>query len=179
MPLADQVKARNRRRKDAEARKPKAEAPPAADPRPDDQVADPADIAGYCCENGAMAAAADLIRSRATWGQVKAAVGRAEAIRAMVADAGSITATITAADAERYIAAGASVEGVRAEIWNRVVDAQSPEIIGTITAETGADTGRSRAARSRQTAIDRINAEIDARSGGRAVSAHGAAPPAG
>ncbi|CAN0119555.1 unnamed protein product, partial [Chrysoparadoxa australica] len=99
--------------------------------------ADPAEVADYCNANGCPGLIAPLIRQKATMKEVEARVGAVETIRAIVTDAGSITPTITDAKAEEFITAGLSVEQVRAKLWNAVCDAQSPEIISTISSDSG------------------------------------------
>lgn len=132
-----------------------AAAPPSQPEAP--KAADPAEVAEFCAANGCPALAGPLIRQKATMEQVKARVGAAETIRAMVKDAMSITATITMAEADRFIAAGASVEAVRADLWDRVVKAQSPEIRGSIAADTGAHTAKS----GWDKAVAKVNARVE------------------
>lgn len=136
----------------------KAAVQPAATAPEAPKAADPAEVAEFCAANGCPALAGPLIREKATMDQVKARVGAAETIRALVADAGKISASIPAKAADEYIAAGLSVEEVRAKLWDRVVKAQSPEIRGSIAADTGADTGKTVLNK----AVDKVNARIDA-----------------
>lgn len=149
----------------------KADPPPPAEPEAEKaavqpvatapeapKAADPAEVAEFCTANGCPALAGPLIREKATMDQVKARVGAAETIRAMVADAGKISASISAKVADEFISAGLSVEDVRTKLWDRVVKAQSPEIRGSIAADTGADTGPA----AMKKAVDKVNARIDA-----------------
>jgi hypothetical protein len=132
--------------------------PAATAPQPEaPKVADPAEVAEFCAANGCPALAGPLIREKATMDQVKARVGAADAIRAMVKDARVIAPAITATAADEYIAAGLSVEDVRAKLWDRVVKAQSPEIRGSIAADTGADTAKA----GWDKAVAKVNARIE------------------
>lgn len=123
-------------------------------------AADPALVAEYCSANGCSALAAPLIREKATMKEVIARVDAAGQIRALVADAGTITETITADQAEAFIKVGLSVDQVRTKLWAAICDAQSPEIRSTISPDTGFDTAQTRAARSMDAAIARANAQI-------------------
>jgi ATP-dependent Clp protease, protease subunit len=137
------------------------EIPPEASSAPAAPIvppAEPADVVAYCVRNGCAALAEALIRDKATMPAVEARVGAAGTIKSMVADAGKISASISAKAADEYIAAGLSVEDVRAKLWDRVVKAQSHEIRGSIAADTGADTGKTAMTK----AVDKVNARIDA-----------------
>ena len=135
----------------------KAAVLPAATAPEAPKAADPAEVAEFCAANGCPQLAAPLIREKATMDQVKARVGAADAIRAMVKDAGLISPSITAKAADEYITAGLSVEDVRAKLWDRVVKAQSPEIRGSIAADTGADTAKA----GLDKAVAKVNARIE------------------
>jgi hypothetical protein len=134
----------------------KAEANPPAPEAP--KAADPAEVAEYCAANGCPALAGPLIREKATMDQVKAKVGAAETIRALVKDAGLLAPAIKADAADAYIAAGTSVEDVRAALWDRVVKAASPEIRSSIAADTGAP----KASDGWDKAVGKVNARIEA-----------------
>jgi len=134
----------------------KAEADPPAPETP--KAADPAEIAEYCAANGCPALAGPLIREKATMDQVKAKVGSVETTRALVKDAGLLAPAIKADAADAYIAAGTSVEDVRASLWDRIVKAQSPEIRSSIAADTGVPN----AAEGWNKAVGKVNARIEA-----------------
>jgi ATP-dependent Clp endopeptidase proteolytic subunit ClpP len=135
-------------------RAPIAPAPAAAAVPP---PANPADVVAYCVANGCAALAEALIRDNATMTVVEARVGAAGTIKSMVADASKITSAITAKAADEYITAGLCVEDVRAKLWDRVVKAQSPEIRGSIAADTGADTTEA----ALNKAVAKVNARIE------------------
>jgi len=105
-------------------------------------AADPAEVVDYCVKNSAATMAAGLIKSGATMDQVKEAVGRAAKIRAMVGDARKISAAIPASFADDQIAAGASVDDVRAALFDKLVSAQSPEIRSTIASDAKTEGAR-------------------------------------
>lgn len=99
-------------------------------------AADPADVAAYCAENGCAKMAAGLIREKATMEEVKARVGAADTIRKMVADAGKVNESITAAMAEEMISAGLSVDQARAKLFAKLTASQSKEACGAIASDT-------------------------------------------
>lgn len=126
----------------------------------EDETADAAEVAEYCGANGCPSLAASLIREKATMKQVRARVDAAGTIRAIVADAATITDQITSEMAGQYIAAGLSVEQVRAKVWNAVCDAQSEEIRSAIAADAGVDVEARKSDGAMAAAIDRVNARF-------------------
>ena len=99
--------------------------PPADPPKP--EAADPAEVARLCCEGEAPALAAGLIESGATIAEVEVAIDRMGKIREIGADAAALGSVDTKALAEAAISAGTSVADFRAQVFDALADAQSPE----------------------------------------------------
>ena len=122
-------------------------------------AADPAAVVTLCVEAECAHLAASLIREGATLPEVEARVDSVGKIRGIVADAKVINPQIVA-DADALIRAGVSVQAAREQLWNAIVDQQSPEICSALSSDAGAGTKREREDASMQRAIDRVNARI-------------------
>lgn len=118
----------------AKSPKPKSSAPARA--------ADPADVAEFCAKNDAAEIAAELIREGATMDEVRERVGAIAKIRQMVRDACSIAPTALKPElADHFIARGMTVADVRKALFDKLTEAQSPEIrnaVGTDVGDPGA-----------------------------------------
>ena len=82
-------------------------------------------ISALCATEGVPNLAAALITEGATVEQAKARLANAKDIRAAVAMAQKSCPAIEASVADTYIAAGTSVDGVRSDLFKRIVAAQS------------------------------------------------------
>lgn len=89
--------------------------------------ASPDAIAAACAEAGEAALAAPLIKSKATLAAVRARLKLAAEIRDTVATARRVHPAVDARLADGFVAAGASLEHVRAELFDVIVAAQSAE----------------------------------------------------
>jgi ATP-dependent protease ClpP protease subunit len=101
--------------------------------------ANAAEIVTICAAAGVPAMAANLIKEGATPEQAKARVDGAKDIRAAVSLAHKSCSAIEESLADTFIAAGTSLEGVRADLFQRMASAQSPEIKSGHQAGTGSD----------------------------------------
>lgn len=104
----------------------KDKTPPA--PAAPTDAADPAEIAEICMKANAPALIATLIREKATKDQATSRANAVGQIRQMVADAGKVTKSVEATMADDMIAKGLSVEAARAQLFDKLVAAQSGEI---------------------------------------------------
>jgi hypothetical protein len=123
-------------------------------------AADPADVAEFCSANGCASMAAGLIREKAPMSEVKNRVNSAGAIRELVAEAGKVTPSISAAEADGLISAGLSVEQARAKLWDKIVARQSPEIQASISSEVAAVATQSAHKAGWDKAISKVNARL-------------------
>lgn len=82
-------------------------------------------IAQLCAEAGVPAMAAALIRDKASVDDARARITAARDIRAAVTLARQTCPQIEASLADTYIAAGTSLDGVRADLFARIVAAQA------------------------------------------------------
>ena len=104
--------------------------------------------------------AAGLIREKAPVSEVKNRVNSAGAIRELVAEAGKVTPSISAAEADGLISAGLSVEPARAKLWDKIVARQSPEIQASISSEVAAVATQSAHKAGWDKAINKVNARL-------------------
>lgn len=97
-----------------------------------DMAAHAAAIADLCAKGNAGGLTATLIRERVTLDQAKARIRDAGQIRAMVAAAHARCSAIDPALAEAFIAAGASIGHVKAQLFDKVLaaEAETPAIDG-------------------------------------------------
>jgi ATP-dependent Clp protease protease subunit len=105
-----------------------------------------ADIIELCNSAGVPAMAAALIREGVTLEVAKTRTSNAKDIRAAVDTAKKSYPKITA-DADAFIAAGMTMDQVRADLFTKITAAQSPEITTGHQAETGGDEAATLAAK--------------------------------
>lgn len=105
-----------------------------------DMAAHAAAIADLCAKGNAGGLTATLIRERATLDQAKARIRDAGQIRTMVTAAHARCTAIDPTLAEAFIAAGASIAHVKAQLFDKVIaaEAATPAIDGNAGAAAGA-----------------------------------------
>ena len=97
-----------------------------------------ADIVDICAAAGVPTMASALIRESVTVDQAKARTDSAKDIRAAVDLARKSCPQIEANAADAFIAAGMSMDAVRAKLFEQITAAQSPEITSAHQSTTGA-----------------------------------------
>ena len=112
----------------APAPAPAAAPVPAVAPAPSEAAAAAAAIATMCNEAGVSTMAAALITEGVTAETARTRIASAGEIRTAVTLAAKASSAIDPKLADGYIAAGASIEHVRADLFGRITAAQSPEI---------------------------------------------------
>jgi len=96
-----------------------------------------ADIVDLCAAAGVPTMASSLIREGLSLDEAKARTSNAKDIRAAVDLARKTCPTIEANAAEAFIAAGVTMDGVRAKLFEQITAAQSPEITSAHQSTTG------------------------------------------
>lgn len=96
-----------------------------------------ADIVDLCAAAGVPTMASSLIREGVTMDEAKTRTSNAKDIRAAVDLARKSCPNIEANAADNFIAAGMSMDGVRAKLFETITAAQSPEITSTHQATSG------------------------------------------
>lgn len=91
-------------------------------------AADPGTVAQLCADAGVPHMAKPLIDRGLSLGKVKARIASAGNVRGLVAAAGRISRAVDPKIAEGFIKNGASVQHVKAELFDMIVSAQGPEI---------------------------------------------------
>lgn len=109
---------------------------PATASAEDRKPGDPAAIARLCLDRGAPALTAAFIDEGLSVNEAKARLSQATEIRAAVGLARKLNPALDVKLADQFIAAGASLEHARAELFNRLVTAQSQEISNSHTPGT-------------------------------------------
>lgn len=98
-----------------------------------------ADIVDLCNTAGVPTMASALIREGVTLDQAKERTNNAKDIRSAVDLARASCPKIEANAADAFIAAGMSMDQVRAKLFEQITTAQSPEITATHQSTTGQD----------------------------------------
>ncbi|MGA0595406.1 head maturation protease, ClpP-related [Enterovirga sp. CN4-39] len=88
------------------------------------QRSEAAEIAKACVDGGVPAMAASLLAEGVTLAVAKERIGSASQIKELVALAGRTSTAVTAAMADEFIAAGKTVEQVRADLFDKLVAKQ-------------------------------------------------------
>jgi hypothetical protein len=91
-------------------------------------AADPGTVAQLCADAGVASMAKALIDGKLPLAKVKARINSAGTIRAAVATAGRVCRTIDPKLADSFIANGASVEHVKAQMFDMIIKAEGQEI---------------------------------------------------
>lgn len=130
----------------------------AAAQAPDFDASAAAEIAAAAHAAGVPSMASALIKARIPIDQAKARIADAGEIKAICANAKKLSPAIDAEALEaEFIAAGTSPAGARAALWDKVIDAQGPEI--NSSRSTGRDSGQSRQVDA-AAVYDRMNASL-------------------
>lgn len=103
--------------------------------------ADASAIVELCADAGVPKLAAALVKEGATLDTAKQRIEAAGEIRGIVATARKINPAIDAKFADDLISAGASSEHARAQLFDKIVSMQSPDIAGRHTANGGGNPG--------------------------------------
>lgn len=102
--------------------------PAPAPVEPEAKAADPAAVAELCATQGCAHLAAGMIREGLTMPQVKARIDGAGVVTGLVASARKVNPALDPKLADEFIAAGASADHVRAQLFDKLIAAQSVEI---------------------------------------------------
>lgn len=133
-----------KKKKDDEAKAKSKKAAEKSDDEDDEKMAArvyQAAIVEMCVDAGVPKLAASFIKEGVTADVAKKRIEAAGEIRGIVATARKINPAIDAKFADDLISAGASSEHARAQLFDKIVSMQSPDIAGRHTANGGGNPG--------------------------------------